>query len=385
MYDVIIVGAGPAGSACARACAQQGLKTLLLDKDLLPRSKPCGGAVSGYALSLLDFPLPEDLIENECFGARVHYDGRIIEAQRQYRIAVIVSRDRFDAFLANKAVECNAQFLPGERVVGVHEARDGVTVDSEKTSYQTRFLVGADGVHSGVARAIRQPLGKSGTVLALVSHILLDSETMDKRRDRTIDMHFGIAPQGYGWLFPHRGYLSLGIMGLASAIEEPKKVLSGFARALGMELAAVQGHSIPLGGLRRNVASGRILLVGDAAGFADPFQGEGISHAIRSGKLAAQAIIESIKENRGPASAAARYSRESDQFIRKNLAVALRMARLLDRHPHLFLRIFFDHPEALEHYLDIVGGRTDYRHFQQWLLLRLPWYLLAGCISKAGK
>jgi len=65
-------------------------------------------------------------------------------------------------------------------------------------------------------------------------------------------------------------------------------VLSGFARSLGMELAAVQGHSIPLGGLRRNVASGRILLVGDAAGFADPFQGEGISHAIRSGKLAAQ-------------------------------------------------------------------------------------------------
>lgn len=385
VYDVIIAGAGPAGSTCARECARQGLKTLLLDKDIFPRSKPCGGAVSGHALSLLDFPLPENIIEKECFGARVHYNGRSIEAQRPYRIAVFVSRDRFDAFLADKAVECNAQFLSEVKVVAVHAIRDGIIVDSERTSYQTRFLIGADGIHSRVARAIRQPLAKEEMALALVSNVPADDEAIDRRQSRTIDMHFGIAPQGYGWLFPHRGYHSLGIMGLASAIEEPKKVLSGFAHSLGMELSAVQGHSIPLGGLKRNVASGRILLVGDAAGFGDPFHGEGISHAILSGKLAALAIIDSIQEKRSPASAAARYCRESEQLIRKNLLVALRMAKLLDRCPHLFLRIFFDHPRALERYLDVVGGRTDYRCFQQWLLLRIPWYLLSSFISKAGK
>ncbi len=152
-----------------------------------------------------------------------------------------------------------------------------------------------------------------------------------------------------------------------------------------MELCEVRGHVIPLGGVKRDIASGRILLVGDAAGFADPFQGEGIAHAILSGKLAAQAIVDSIKEKRGPASAAARYCRESEQLIRKNLLVALRMAKLLDRYPGLFLRIFFDHPRALERYLDIVGGRTDYRHFQQWLLIRIPWYLLSGCFIKSRR
>jgi flavin-dependent dehydrogenase len=162
-------------------------------------------------------------------------------------------------------------------------------------------------------------------------------------------------------------------------------VLSGFAHSLGMELSAVQGHFIPLGGLKRNIASGGILLVGDAAGFADPFHGEGIAYAILSGKLAAQAVIDSIKGNSGPASAAVRYCRESEQLIRKNLLIALRIAKLLDRCPGLFLRIFFDHPKALEHYLDVVGGRTDYRHFQQWLLLRIPWYLLSSFISKARK
>ncbi len=385
MYDVIIAGAGPAGSTCARECAQQGLKTLLLDKDIFPRSKPCGGAVSGHALSLLDFPLPENIIEKECFNARVHYGGRSIEANRQYRIAVFVSRIRFDAFLAEKAVECNARFLPGEKVVAVHTSGDGMTVVTEKASYQTRFLIGADGIHSRVANAVRQPLGKDEMILGLVSNVPTNDETIDRRQHRTVDMHFGIAPQGYGWLFPHGGYHSLGIMGLASKMKEPKKVLSGFAHSLGMELSAVQGHVIPLGGLKRHIASGGILLVGDAAGFADAFHGEGIAYAILSGKLAARAIIDSIQGKSGPASAAVRYCRESEQLIRKNLLVALRLAQLLDRYPDLFLRIFFDHPKALEQYLDVVGGKTDYRHFQRWLLLRTPWYLLSSFIPKIRK
>jgi geranylgeranyl reductase family protein len=385
MYDVIIAGAGPAGSTCARECARQGLKTLLLDKDIFPRSKPCGGAVSGHALSLLDFPLPENIIEKECFNARVHYGSRSIEAKRQYRIAVFVSRIRFDAFLAEKAVECNARFLPGEKVVSVHTIGDGMSVVTEKASYQTRFLIGADGVHSRVANAIRQPLGKDEMILGLVSNVPTNDETIDRRQHRTVDMYFGIAPQGYGWLFPHGGYHSLGIMGLASKMEDSKKVLSGFARSLGMELSAVQGHVIPLGGVKRNIASGGILLVGDAAGFADAFHGEGIAYAILSGKLAARAIIDSIKGETGPASAAIRYCRESEQLIRKNLLVALRLAKLLDRYPGLFLRIFFDHPKALEQYLDVVGGKTDYRHFQRWLLLRTPWFLLSSFISKTKK
>jgi geranylgeranyl reductase family protein len=385
MYDVIIAGAGPAGSTCARECAREGLKTLLLDKDPFPRSKPCAGAVSQYAVSLLDFTLPEHIIEKECFGARVHYGGRSIEVQSKYRIAVLVSRERFDAFLADKAVESKAQFVTGEKVVAVQESDDGVTVVSEQASYQSRFLIGADGIHSRVALALRRPLPKSEMALALVSHVPADDDVIDRRQSGTLDMHFGIAPQGYGWLFPHRGYYSLGMMGLASTIEDPQKVLSDFARALGMDLAAVQGHFIPLGGIKRKVASNRILLVGDAAGFADPFLGEGIAHAIHSGKLAARAIIDSIRARRSPATATARYRRESEQRIRKNLLVALRMTKLIDKHPDLFLRIFFDHQRTLERYMDITGGRIDYRSFQLQLLALIPWYLLSGFVSRSRK
>ncbi len=150
MHDVIIAGAGPAGSTCARECARAGLTTLLLDKDPFPRSKPCGGAVSQHALSLLDFTLPEHIIEKESYGVRVHYGDRSIEVQSKFRFAVLVSRERFDAYLAEKAVENRARFVTGEKVVSVQEAGDGVTVVSEKATYQSRFLVGADGIHSRV-------------------------------------------------------------------------------------------------------------------------------------------------------------------------------------------------------------------------------------------
>lgn len=377
LYDVIIAGAGPAGSTCARECARQGLRTLLLDQDTFPRSKPCGGAVSLQALSYLDFTLPESIIERECFGARVHWKGRTVEVERSGRFAVLVSRRDFDSLLADKAVESGARFLAGEQVSAVSETREFIEVAAKGGSHRARFLVGADGVHSRVAHALRPPFRKDEIALALVSHVPADERGIDSRLDGMIDLHFSSTPLGYGWLFPHRGYYSVGIAGLASRFSRPHEALAGLAQLFHVALADVQGHFIPFGGIKRTIARGRILLAGDAAGFADPFHGEGIAHAILSGKLAARAIIGAKKSGEGPLTAAPRYQREAEKRIRKQLRVALRMANLLDKYPRLFLRIFFDHPEALLHYLDIPAGRTDYRRFQRWVLLRLPFLLFS--------
>ncbi len=103
LYDVIVIGAGPAGSVCARECAKRGLLTLLLDRALFPRPKPCGGALSERALSRLGVPLPPALIEQECFAVRVHYGKHVVEVRKQQRISVMVDRERFDRFLADKA------------------------------------------------------------------------------------------------------------------------------------------------------------------------------------------------------------------------------------------------------------------------------------------
>jgi geranylgeranyl reductase family protein len=378
MYDVIVVGAGPAGATCARACAREGLKTLLLDKDIFPRQKPCAGAVSARALALLDFALPDDIVEKECFGVHIRCAGRSIVVRKKERIGVLVSRDRFDRFLADKAVESGVRFQAGEKVVEVVETADAVMVGTDRNRYEARFVIGADGIHSRVAQSVRPPFRKDELVLASVCNARADDAVIDKRLHDTIVFDVGLAPLGYGWLFPHRGYFSMGIAGLASDFSEPRKALAEYGRSLHIQLDTIRGHFIPLGGIKRTIAANRILLAGDAAGFADPFHGEGIVHAVQSGALAAGSIIESIRNNHVPAYAAAQYSRECERKIRKQLRISLAIARFINRYPGLSIRIFFDNTAVLDRYVDISSGRTDYLHYLRWLLLRLPFYLLSS-------
>jgi flavin-dependent dehydrogenase len=170
----------------------------------------------------------------------------------------------------------------------------------------------------------------------------------------------------------------MGIAGLASEFSEPRKMLSQYGRSLHVKLEAIRGHFIPLGGIKRRIAANRILLAGDAAGFADPFHGEGIAHAVISGRLAARAVIDCLKNGHEPATAVSRYTSECEQLIRKQLRISLYMARLLDRFPRLFVRIFFDNKAALDQYLEIPSGRRDYRQFLRWLTVRIPFYLASS-------
>jgi len=378
MYDIIVVGAGPAGATCARICAREGLKTLLLDKEAFPRKKPCAGAVSAQALSLLDFPLPQDVIEKECFGVQIRYRNRSVMVRKKERIAVLVSRDRFDRVLADKAVESGARFLAGEKAVDVLESEDTVTLSTDLNRYEARFLIGADGIHSRVARSVRPPFRKNEIVLASVCNTRADDIAIKERLHDTIAIDFGLAPLGYGWLFPHRGYFSMGIAGLASEFSDPRRALSEYGRSLQVDLEAIRGHFIPLGGIKRRIAANRILLAGDAAGFADSFHGEGIAYAVLSGKLAAGAVIDCLKNGHEPVTAVSRYTGECEKLIRKQLRISLYLARLLDRFPMLFVRIFFDNRAALDQYLEIPSGRMDYRQFLRWLAVRIPFYLASS-------
>lgn len=379
MYDVVVIGAGPGGSTCARLCAQRGLQTLLLDKDVFPRFKPCGGAVSAQAISYLDFPLPPSIIERECFGARVRFGQHRIDIAKDCRLAVLVSREKFDQCLADKAVEAGARFLQAERVMHLAPKRDSVEIATARTVYEARYVVGADGANSIVARQVRPLFSRFEIASTLVSRVPAGNREIDARLGGNLEMHFGVAPQGYGWIFPHDAYYSVGIMAEATRLRQPCTVLGDFARTAGTRADRPRGHIIPLGGIRRKIVGRRTLLVGDAAGFADPFHGEGIVYAIHSGMLAADALAARIRNN--DEGAFGRYERECERRIRKNLKIALRMARLLEKYPNLFLAVFFSDEKALERYLDIPAGRTDYIHFRRWLLPRLPWHMLRRALG----
>jgi geranylgeranyl reductase family protein len=378
-YDVIIAGAGPAGSTCARLCATAGIRTLLLERSAFPRPKPCGGALSERGLLHLGLSLPPELIERECFGVRVHYGTRAVEVRKDRRIAVMVDRVRFDAYLADRAVEAGAELLQEEPLQDISPGADRVEVRTTKGLYQARCLVGADGANSIAGRTVRPLFPRAEIFAALVGSCPGDDRDIDARSDGLLDLYFGIAPMGYGWVFPHKGQYGVGVLGQALEFDAPQKVFSAFSAALGMQVEKPRGHTIPMGGIERPVIGRRTILVGDAAGFADPFHGGGMENAIFSGKLAARAVVDGIG---GKKDALSWYQRESDRLIVQEMKVALSLSRMLVRYPRFFRSIFFSTTDAMEKYLDIPGGRSDYVQFRKWLLARLPRYFFSQLFRK---
>ncbi len=123
MYDVIIIGGGPSGASAARRAGKLGLKTLLLEKEKFPRYKPCGGGLSEHAISYLDFELPKDIIEWEVTGgAKVIFRDQLIKVNKDHRLSVLVSRDKFDNFLLEKAKETGIEVHTGEKLCAAGNA-----------------------------------------------------------------------------------------------------------------------------------------------------------------------------------------------------------------------------------------------------------------------
>jgi len=287
----------------------------------------------------------------------------------------MVNREKFDKLLVDKAIEQNVEFRQQEQVVVVRDGAEHVEVQTVKGVYQARYVVAADGATGTASRLVRQPYGRGEIMAAVVSSVPAErGKTGD-----VLEMYFGIAPRGYGWVFPHGAYNSVGVMGLASRFSDAQQCLTDFSRSRNITLTAARGHTIPLGGIERKLAAGRILLVGDAAGFADPFHGEGMGNSMLSGTLAAQAIAA---QGADPERCRSWYSVQCKKQLTRDLKIGLRMSRLLERYPRFFVTLFFRHKKTLERYVDIALNKCDHARFQRWVLLRLPFFLLAHAAAR---
>jgi geranylgeranyl reductase family protein len=374
MYDVIVVGAGPAGASAARRCAQLGLGTLLIDKAVFPRPKLCGGALSEQAMSYLDFDLPGELIEHDVYGARLHFGGTCIEIKKPYRIAVLVSRTRFDHFLLEKAAEAGARIIQGKRVSALDRDRDGVRVIVGKDSYRGRIVIGSDGFHSVTARYVRRKHRKNEYGICVASRIPGGAIALDIHD--VVDIHFGVAGEGYGWVFPHKGYFSVGIGGSASRMSNPQAAMRRFLASTGLPTdVKMRGFPIPAGGVRRDIVADRLLLTGDAAGFVDAFTGEGIAYAIRSGQLAGEVAATALESGSCCVRALDLYRVRCDREFGRDLRYSLHSARLMHRFPGLFLRLMASDAEILGRYLEVPARRSSYQKYLAWLLPRIPCYV----------
>ena len=369
-YDVVVVGAGPGGSTAARFCAQAGLKTLLIEKEKIPRYKACGGCLSLKTIHLLGFDL-NAVLENIIYEVKFTYRLKtpfFIESKQP--IAFMVMRDRFDEFLVKKALEKGAEFLECRKVVWVEEKIDGVEVQlSEGEKIHGQYLIGADGADSIVSKSLSLlPLKDDRSGIGVESEIPFEL-TVDfpKEKLQRIHLDFGGVPNGYGWVFPKKEGLSIGIGGMfrEGIRMNPRQYFNTLIRGLRYikegRVERIMGHSLPsFYDERQRVSRGRILLVGDAAHLMDPLMGEGIYYAIRSGMLAAEAIIASKEKGHSPSDV---YQAAVQEHISENLKWALSFSRFVFRFPKLAYRTLKRYRELGNLYLQVLEGKETYQGF----------------------
>jgi geranylgeranyl reductase family protein len=390
-YDVIVVGAGPGGSTAARFCAQVGLKTLLIEKEKMPRYKACGGCLSLKAVKLLGLdlnPVLETMIHKVKFTYRLK-DSFSIEWKQP--IAFMVMRDRFDQFLVKQALEKGAGVLEGGSVIRVEQKSDAVEVElNEGEKIRCEYLIGADGSGSVVGKSLSllPPKGE-GNGFGMESEIPFES-TLDFPREELQLAHldFGGVPNGYGWVFPKKEGLSIGVGGMLRETEKGnlRQSFNTFIHGLNYikreKVEKVLGHPLPsFYDERQKVAKGKVLLVGDAAHLMDPLMGEGIYYALRSGMLAAEAILQSKESGLLPSEL---YQMKVQDHISENLKWALQFSRFVFRFTNLAFRTLRHYRDLADLYVQVLEGSENYQGFVGRVKERMR-DLLGGKLSEKIK
>jgi geranylgeranyl reductase family protein len=365
-FDVIIIGAGPAGIICALQLAKKNYHIALIEKKQFPKDKICGDALSldvVNQLKLIDEKLYLKFLK---FSNKIEtYGVKIIAPNHQSfdipfnykgkpRVAYVSKRKDFDNFLFNELKSfSNIKFFENTKVDNIDIVKKKVKV-SFKDNHQkilvleSKIIVGADGTQSYVAKTL--------------SNIKIDyrhysaglrvyyENVSDFNVGNFIELHFlkEILP-GYLWIFPlpnNQANVGVGMLSkyvskkkinlkstLELIIKEHPQFKERFKNAKALE--TVKGFGLPLGNSKRNISGERFILLGDAAGLIDPFSGEGVGNAIRSARVGAEHIEKCFEINNFSKKQNLAYDKEIYKRMGKEFTVSRSLQKLC-RYPKLF-------------------------------------------------
>ena len=303
IYDVVVVGGGPAGATAAEDLARSGVTVALLDRA--GRIKPCGGAIPPRLMQ--DFDIGEDQLLTKVTTARmISPTGRKVDIPIENGYVGMVDRKDFDPFLRDRAVKAGAEafegtFLKITRENGHPEIHYREKATGEPRTLEAKLVIGADGAKSRVALSEVKDADKVPLVFAYHEIIAAPPKTEVYDPERCDVVYDGaISPDFYGWVFPHGATTSVG-MGTEDPDVSLKEATAALRRASGLEDCETirkEGAPIPLRPMDRWDNGKDLVLAGDAAGVVAPSSGEGIYYAMMGGRVAATAAAACLASGR---------------------------------------------------------------------------------------
>ncbi|MBD2409582.1 NAD-binding protein [Nostoc calcicola FACHB-389] len=356
MYDCIIVGAGPAGGTAAYHLAKQGRSVLILEKESLPRYKPCGGGVSPAIAQWFDFDfspaisLKADLLR---FTWKL---GDPVETKIATKEPVwMVRRDVFDHFLVQQAEKQGAKLQDNTEVTGIEFQSDYWQVNTANGSVTGRYLIAADGAKGSMAKWLGFKERKRLLTGALEAEVPGIAENKP-----TIHFEFGLVKNGYLWNFPKADGYSIGVgTFIGRQPQDFKKILDEYAKSLNVDLKTTKqyGHPLCIWDGNQKLHTQNAVLAGEAACLVDPMTAEGIRPSIFSGLLAAATINEALA---GDTNALEKYSEAINQEWGTEMAWAQKLATAFYRFSNISYKVGIKHPSAPQVMGKIMCGELRY-------------------------
>jgi len=369
-WDVVIVGGGPAGSALGRLLGGAGISAVIAERARFPRDKPCGGMLSPKSVPLVDSIFGRDVLaalaRSWSDGCRFFHRGDLVGEVAGCERSCFVERCEMDALLLAGAAEAGCEVIEGDAVVAV-DARGGSVRLRSGRALRGAVLAGADGALSIVRRCLHGRGWAHHTGFGLVANVPV-ADLRSAGAGGVPEIHFGVLPWGYGWVFPKGEVANVGVGGMVTKVRNFREPFNALVRAVcrpdaGRALS-VRGWRLPSGDFERRPGRRNVLLLGDAAGMAEPLTGEGIAFALRSAQAAATAVAGALRSGR-PERAGRLYTATCGRDILPALAEA-RWARFLffpEAAQRRAVRKLRRRPDLLRAYLDVLAGRMSYRAY----------------------
>lgn len=369
-YDCIVVGAGPAGSTTAYHLAKENMDVLLIDSNVHPRSKPCGGGLTVRARNLLHLDVSE-VIEKGISHMIVTYGYQspiLLETSTPF--AYMLMRDRFDHLLLNAAVSQGALCIQQCTASDIEITPREVVVHTSRGNFTAKTLVGADGANGTIYKMLNPHIRRN--LAFCIEGTTLDGVKPNTPDKEAVFLTYGNIGHGYGWVFPKKNNFSIGV----GTFNKNRRIRDYFAEhlsSLGLPdnstALHIAAHPIPLPTKGFRISGERVILVGDAAGLADPLSGEGLYGALKSACLGAECVKSALHSSDF---SMIPYDQSIRDTIYRDLRSARHISKLFYSFPKVFHKVFRANQQLIHDYFTVITNGDTYASLYESVQEQVP-------------